>query len=476
MLSRRNQPPLSAHSRRNGPRTTIHTLPPEVLTAIMVAGQTSFFPHDPQIPRFVLHLTWVCSRWRAVALDCGLLWRDLDFSGPDFDINLGASRLDKAKLTQIWTFLNRAVRFPNILLDFKLEILHMHSMEFACRVYEMMRPHFSRCRSLSFNFVVPPFRGGWLEDLVHCIRKARQLTHLHVKLQHGTPNAAGEVPTVILYDAHSPAPQSLRHFSFMARRYNLVMKGFATTNLKGFGLGTQINIDRRDLYNFLLHNSQTVEQIPQLDLSPLDVANRPSSETYLGKFPKLTNLVLDLQSIHILSTHMSTPALETLTLVNRWQPTGAPRAPLMLPSSTSWPKLHTLSISEFLPDAVLKQISTSSPLLQTLILPNPLNQRPDRTTLNVRPIVIWYLFQISQNPDLFPRLSGIFIPSVMEGRETTLGTAIMGTVQRRPWMTIYFEREALTGSQVPYETVCAAIAQLTTQYRNGLSVQHGANR
>ena len=60
-------------------QTPVHTLPPEILSLIFVFSRTP--PEQCDLARSPLLFLWVCSRWRHVAIETPVLWRDLSLNG-----------------------------------------------------------------------------------------------------------------------------------------------------------------------------------------------------------------------------------------------------------------------------------------------------------------------------------------------------------------------------------------------------------
>ncbi|KAI0063929.1 hypothetical protein BV25DRAFT_374411 [Artomyces pyxidatus] len=234
-----------------------------------------------------VQVTWVCSRWRNVALRCPSLWQKINF-------NLGNEWAD--------TFLTRRKSLPLYFTQFNCLPAHGRLIPRQC---ELMLKHMDRTKELQLTDSRSSDKAGMMRDFIQKLTMPAPLLQsfsLSLNVHHPLPSK--------LFDHIAP---QLRHIVF-SNVTNFpwtqgIFRNLVTLSLETWGPRPEAyTASFNDLLEFLRLSSSTLESL-RLSYNILRLPGRPVHIPSKVSLPSLVELTLneDLLAGTYLIRHLTIP-------------------------------------------------------------------------------------------------------------------------------------------------------------------------
>ncbi|KIJ46393.1 hypothetical protein M422DRAFT_29256 [Sphaerobolus stellatus SS14] len=257
-----------------------------------------------------VRLTWICSHWRAVALDAADLWRFIDLDCTHHSLVKEVIARSKLATLNVTQGHDDIPRFEDVNLQLDLLERHVH-------------PHFARVENLTLRFSAPRWR-----DLRYILQtEAPSLKHLSFSKAKTEYHIVAPGRDFEMYEKDAILPSNL--FNGMAQLETLT---FWMPQEPPFVVLTPLMGNLRELILVTatadFASGRPMEQLlqalrvcSQLEILYIDTAQPEGSEVVIIpsldgalQLPKLTRLVLQSTQDACILLHLVTPSLKQLYL------------------------------------------------------------------------------------------------------------------------------------------------------------------
>lgn len=305
---------LKLNDRNNN--VPLHKLPTEILSEIFLAGLVSVT--DGELTEYLNTVTSVCALWRNIAHSTNRLWTRIVWF---LDDPTSPSHID-ARIQRLRRCLEMSANAP---LGIRLDYYETDSINCA-RVWQLICPHLSRCRSLSIGyynrieeFLPLPGRLVLLKELKLYGNVDSHKCPLFDEPEHCSLRSlsiSAVLTTESTWLAHIPTKELMRVklcVSLGSRLLNGVL-GF----LAGCDALTRLNL--KTGYSDTILSDITHIVLPSLRVLNLAGTLSVDSQKWISA-PNLEELILDGSMIHVSPPSMSepiSPLLRSLSVYLDW--------------------------------------------------------------------------------------------------------------------------------------------------------------